>query len=54
VLTTPGQWRTPNDVSALQQAGAGRVILWLEETKLEGVLRDLEKLARNLGLTSLA
>ena len=49
VFTTPGQWRTPKDVAALEQAGAGRVILWLEETKLASVLHELEALARNLG-----
>jgi hypothetical protein len=51
VFTTPGQWRTLKDVAALEEAGAGRVTLWLEETKLDGVLHELEKLARNLGLT---
>jgi len=54
VFTTPGQWRTLKDVAALEQAGAGRVTLWLEETKLDGVLRELEELARNLELKSVS
>lgn len=52
-FTTPGQSRTRRDVSALEQAGARRVIFWLDQTKLEGVLHELEELAHGLGLTPL-
>jgi probable F420-dependent oxidoreductase len=46
----PGQWRTQQEISALERAGAGRVTFWLEQLKLDGIRRELDELARSQAL----
>jgi hypothetical protein len=46
----PGQWRTPQEISALERAGAIRVTFWLEQAKLDGIRRELDELARSQAL----
>lgn len=41
-----GQWRTREEVDALEKAGAERVTIWIGEQKLHGALRELEELAK--------
>ncbi len=40
-----GQWRTKADIAAVERAGAGRVVIWLRETKLAGILSELDDIA---------
>jgi probable F420-dependent oxidoreductase len=46
----PGQWRTPQEIGALERAGASRVTFWLEQQKLDGIRRELDELARSQAL----
>ena len=41
-----GQFRTPDEIDALERIGCGRVTIWLRDMKLDGVLRELDELAR--------
>lgn len=44
-----GQWRNPDDIRALERAGADRVTLWLPEgLHLEELLREMEAIAGEL------
>ncbi|MGK2915342.1 MAG: LLM class F420-dependent oxidoreductase [Porticoccaceae bacterium] len=43
-----GQWRTKADIAAVERAGAGRVVIWLREMKLAGILRELEDIAKTV------
>lgn len=45
VFGLDGQWRSRQEIEALERAGAGRVVLWLRELKRDGVLRELDDLA---------
>ncbi len=40
-----GQWRTADDIAALEKAGANRVVLWLLARETEGLVAELEDLA---------
>ena len=46
----PGQWRTAQEISALERAGARRVTFWLEQLKLDDIRRELDGLARSQAL----
>jgi alkanesulfonate monooxygenase SsuD/methylene tetrahydromethanopterin reductase-like flavin-dependent oxidoreductase (luciferase family) len=48
VFGLQGQWRTRDEVAALEAAGADRVIVWLEDASLEEILKELETLAAEL------
>ena len=48
VLGAPEQWRTADDLVALEAAGANRVILWMLAPDTDGVLAELETLAGEL------
>jgi alkanesulfonate monooxygenase SsuD/methylene tetrahydromethanopterin reductase-like flavin-dependent oxidoreductase (luciferase family) len=50
VFGRPGQWRTEQDRSALERAGAGRVTFWLEQLELDGIRREMDEIARSLAL----
>ena len=43
-----GQWRDPKEIEALGRAGAGRVTIWLDESERDGILRELDDLARKV------
>jgi probable F420-dependent oxidoreductase len=45
VYTLPGEYKTPTELDALAEAGAHRVIVWINELKLDGILAELEELA---------
>lgn len=45
-----GQFRTPKECAALEDAGATRVSIWLREMKVDGVRRELDALAKDLAL----
>jgi probable F420-dependent oxidoreductase len=47
VFGMPGQWRSHQEISALERAGAGRVTFWLEQLELDGIRRELDELARS-------
>jgi len=48
-FSLPGQWETGDDVRALEQAGANRLIVWLtDEGTLEPTMNRLETLAAEL------
>ncbi len=40
-----GQFRRPEQIKALEDAGAGRVILWLKNLELDDILQELNELA---------
>ncbi len=44
-FSLPGQWDTSEDVQALEQAGANRVVLWLGEGNVDQMMNRLETLA---------
>jgi probable F420-dependent oxidoreductase len=44
-FSLPGQWETGDDVQALEQAGANRMVLWLGEGNLEQMYSRMETLA---------
>ncbi|RLA38822.1 MAG: LLM class F420-dependent oxidoreductase [Gammaproteobacteria bacterium] len=45
----PGQWREPEEVRALEAAGADRVVLWLPaEGSIDVVLKEMESIASDL------
>jgi len=46
VFGMEGQWRSPDEIAALERAGAGRVTIWLRELALDGTLRELDELAK--------
>lgn len=48
VFGLQGQWRTRDEVAALEAAGAHRVIVWLADSDLETILEELEALAEEL------
>ena len=50
VFGRPGQWRTEQDRSALERAGAGRVTFWLEQLELDGIRREMDEIGRSLAL----
>lgn len=43
-----GQWRTANDIAALEKAGADRLVVWIKAMNLDGILAELEHLAAEL------
>tara|TARA_R110000787_G_scaffold73490_2_gene163810 strand:- start:4544 stop:5401 length:858 start_codon:yes stop_codon:yes gene_type:complete len=43
-----GQWRKPEEIRALEAAGADRVVLWLPEGPLDIVMQEMETIAREL------
>jgi alkanesulfonate monooxygenase SsuD/methylene tetrahydromethanopterin reductase-like flavin-dependent oxidoreductase (luciferase family) len=50
VFGMPGQWRSQQEISALERAGARRVTFWLEQLELDGIKRELDELARSQAL----
>lgn len=48
VFGLQGQWRTRDEVAALEAAGADRVIIWLQDVPLDEILKELEDLAAEL------
>ncbi|HJP34379.1 MAG TPA: TIGR03619 family F420-dependent LLM class oxidoreductase [Gammaproteobacteria bacterium] len=48
VLGGPEQWRTADELAALEAAGATRVILWMLAPHTDGVLAEVETLAGEL------
>lgn len=48
VFSGAGQWRKPEELRALENAGADRVVYWLPEGPLEVVMGELETIAREL------
>ena len=48
VFGMTGQWRTADDVSALENAGANRTTIWLNATATEDIVTEMEALAREL------
>lgn len=48
VFGLQGQWRTREEVAALEAAGADRVIVWLADASLQEILAELEALAAEL------
>lgn len=48
VFGLQGQWRSRDEVAALEAAGADRVIIWLRDASLGGILRELDELAGEL------
>ncbi len=48
VLGGPEQWRTADELAALEAAGATRVILWMLAAHTDGVLAEVETLAGEL------
>ena len=48
VLGGPEQWRTADELAALEAAGATRVILWMVAAHTDGVLAEVETLAGEL------
>jgi len=43
-----GQWRTAADRDAVESAGANRLVVWLQAMDMDGILAELETLARDL------
>jgi len=50
VFGMEGQWRRPEELEALERAGAGRVTIWLREVKLDRVLGELDEIAKRCRL----
>ena len=49
VFGIKGQWETPEDIRALEAAGADRVVMWLPENlPLDKLLAEMEAMARRL------
>jgi probable F420-dependent oxidoreductase len=48
VFALEQQWRTKPELTALHQAGANRVILWVLRHDLKSILSELEELARKV------
>jgi probable F420-dependent oxidoreductase len=46
-----GQFRTASEIKALQDAGAGRVILWIKKLALDDILFELDALAAELDIS---
>ena len=44
----PGQYRTPEAINGLEQAGANRVSIWLESNSEDEALEEIEELASRL------
>jgi hypothetical protein len=44
-----GQWQTRPQIQEFAQAGAGRVMVWLGNDDLKGMLREMERLAKAVG-----
>lgn len=45
VFSGAGQWRRPDEVAALEAAGAERIVYWLPEGPLDVVLTEMEAIA---------
>jgi probable F420-dependent oxidoreductase len=43
-----GQWQTADEIRALEQAGATRVVVWLSQLDLNGILGEMEQIAGRL------
>ena len=48
VFALEHQWRSKPELQALHQVGANRVVLWLLQPDLKGILEELEELARKV------
>jgi len=48
VFSGMGQWRKPEELRALEDAGAERVVYWLPEGPLDAVMTEMETIAREL------
>lgn len=48
VFSINGQWRKPEELRALERAGADRVVLWLPEGHMDVILDDMDNIARTL------
>jgi probable F420-dependent oxidoreductase len=43
-----GQWLSPDKLKEVERAGANRVVLWIRELELDGILREIEDKARKV------
>jgi hypothetical protein len=43
-----GQYRDREAIKDLEQAGASRVTIWLDDTEKSGALREIEEIARQV------
>jgi probable F420-dependent oxidoreductase len=43
-----GQWQTADEIRQLEQAGATRVVVWLDQLDLNGILGEMEQIAGRL------
>jgi hypothetical protein len=48
VFAVERQWRSTKDLQELERAGANRVVLWLNGQDLNGILPEMEDLARTV------
>ena len=48
VFALEPQWRTKSELQALARVGANRVVLWLSRPDLNGILEEMEELARTV------
>jgi probable F420-dependent oxidoreductase len=51
VFGLSGQWLKPDEVRAFERAGATRVILWLDAMERDPILREMDALAREHGIS---
>jgi hypothetical protein len=48
VFASEPQWRTKPELQALELVGANRVVLWLLRPDLNGILEEMDELARTV------
>jgi probable F420-dependent oxidoreductase len=47
-----GQWRDRATIDALEKAGADRVVIWLAAQDRDGLLKEMDEVAKTLGVTA--
>jgi hypothetical protein len=47
-----GRWRDRATIDALEKAGADRVVIWLAAQDRDGLLKEMDEVAKTLGVTA--